>query len=216
MHIEYYSRGGILVKKILKEKQIDWLLHFTRAENLKNIFHYGLFPRSVLDYNNIDSIYNDEYRYDKCKNAICMSIEFPNYKMFYRLRQENPVADWAVLLLPASILYECDCAFCQTNAGSTQMYTVPIAERKGKKALLKLFDEIPGKPTRNILGIGSWYPTNPQAEVLVFERIPITYINEVYFINQRILNKYQDIIPDTIKARVSKKAFSYREDWLNW
>jgi hypothetical protein len=204
------------VKEILKEKRIDWLLHFTRAENLENIFKYGLLPRSDLDNMNIESNYNDQYRYDKCKNASCLSIQFPNYKMFYGLREDNPKVDWAVLLLRANILYEFECAFCQANAGSEQIYTIPINKRKGKDAFLKLFEEIPNRSTRKELEIGSCYPTNPQAEVLVFEKIPITYIEEVYFKNQKELNKYKDIVPNTIEAKVSNRAFSCREDYSNW
>ena len=204
------------MKNILKEKNIEWLLHFTQAVNLENIFHYGLYPRSVLDDRCVESNYNDTYRYDDCKDAVCMSIEFPNYKMLYKLRQEDPKIEWAVLLLDASILYEFDCAFCQTNAGSAQMYNVSINERKGKNAFLKLFEDIQGKPSREELKIGSWYTTNPQAEVLVFGKIPITYIKEVYFINRLNLAKYQNIVPATISAKVSSNAFTYRKDWSNW
>ena len=47
--------------KILRQKQIDTLYHFTRADNLENIFRYGIIPREALDKQRINSFYNDEY-----------------------------------------------------------------------------------------------------------------------------------------------------------
>lgn len=210
------SMWGICMDKILKERQIDWLLHFTRAENLPNIMRYGLMPRSNLEFAGIDFSYNDEYRYDNCENAVCTSIEFPNYKMFYPLRRYNPDLDWAVLLLDARIICDFECAFCSTNAGSSNIYNMDLEQRKGKRAFLKLFEELPYGPSRKELGIEDWYPTNPQAEVLVFDTIPITYIEKVFFDEQEILEQYADYIPQEILAEINSKAFKYRDDWEYW
>lgn len=204
------------MEQILKDRQVDWLLHFTRAENLSNIFDNGLLPRSVLEYYETTFSYNDSYRYDKCEEAVCTSIEFPNYKMFYSLRCNNPDVDWVVLLLDAKIICDFDCAFCSSNAGSEEMYSIPIEERKGKEAFLRLFDELPSGHTREELGIGDFYPTNPQAEVLVFDCIPTTYIRKVFFQNQTVLDRFKKIIPKEIKAQVNSEAFSYRRDWQYW
>jgi hypothetical protein len=204
------------MKKILEERQIDWLMHFTRADNLSNIFRYGLLPRSILESRNITSDINDYYRYDNCTDAICTTIEFPNYKMFFSLRKDNPGVKWAVLRLDASIIYDFDCAFCSTNAGSEEMYTIPLKERKGKKAFLKMFDELPNGQTRKQLDIDDWYPTNPQAEVLVFDKIPTVYIDKVFFENSDSLEEYYDIIPEDINAKVDSKMFKYRKDWAYW
>lgn len=89
------------MERILRQRNINRLYHFTQAENLLNILTYGLLPRKKLEEENICSCFNDDYRYDACLGAVCMSIEFPNYKMFYKLRQDNPSADWAVLQLDA-------------------------------------------------------------------------------------------------------------------
>lgn len=204
------------MKKILEERQIDCLMHFTRADNLSNIFKYGLLPRSILESKNITSDINDYYRYDNCTDAICTTVEFPNYKMFFSLRKDNPSVKWAVLRLDASIICDFDCAFCSTNAGSEEMYTVPLKERKGKKAFLKMFDELPYGPTRKQLNIADWYPTNPQAEVLVFGKIPTAYIDKVFFENSDSLEEYYDIIPEDINAKVDSKMFKYRKDWAYW
>lgn len=202
--------------KILEQKNIEYLFHFTRAVNLENILKYGLLPKSVLREEDIFSVFNDGYRYDKCENAVCTSIEFPNYKMFYALRQENPEDDWAVLMLDAQILCDFDCAFCSENAGSANMYQTDIKIRKGVKAFLKLFDEQAGCCSRNEMNLPSYYPTNPQAEVLVFSNIPVEYIKCVYFFNYETLKKYRHLFSNKNKCQVNKDYFYGRRDYKFW
>ncbi len=204
------------MEQILKERQIDWLFHFTQADNLPNIMEYGIMPRSELECYNIDFLYNDNYRYDNCKNAVCTSIEFPNYKMFYTLRQKNPDVDWVVILLDAHILLDFDCAFCTTNAGNSSMFNMSIEERKGNEAFLKLFEELPNGLTRKELEIRDWYPTDPQAEVLVFDTIPVNYIREVFFEKQQTKKKYMPYILDEILCQVKSNVFSWRIDRAYW
>ncbi len=76
------------VLSILEKRNIRNLIHFTRAENLLGIIENGLLPRDCLDADTC--IFNDEYRYDQCEDAVCTSIEFPNYKMFFSLRNAHP------------------------------------------------------------------------------------------------------------------------------
>lgn len=204
------------MERILEERKINWLLHFTQATNLPSIFQYGILPKSELLKNDIPADTNDDYRYDDCEDAICTSIEFPNYKMFWGLRQDDPDVDWAVLLLNSQILLDFECAFCTTNAGSAMSFNIPLKKRMGEKAFLKLFDEIPHKPSRRELGLRNCYPTDPQAEVLVFGRIPIDYIATVYFEKTDALNAYSRYIPQKISAEVNRKPFGYRYDWEHW
>lgn len=207
---------GIFMEEIMRQRQIDRLYHFTQAENLENIFRYGIVPRTTLDRRRIQSRYNDDYRYDDCKDAVCTSIEFPNYKMFYKLRQDNPETDWAVLRLNAHILCDFECAFCWTNAGDATMYNEPLEQRMGTKAFLELFGNKPGYPQRENLNINDWYPTNPQAEVLVFGIIPIEYIQSVYFEEHITMQKYQDVIPKEVSASITPNVFRPRTDWEAW
>ena len=145
-----------------------------------------------------------------------MSIEFPNYKMFYKLRQEDPSVDWVVLKLNAQILCDYSCAYCWTNAGDTSMYNTPLEERMGTAAFLELFEDRPLFPKRNALNIPDWFPTNPQAEVLVFGSISINYIENVYFENYNSLFKHKNIIPTGISYNIKTEVFKYRKDWSFW
>ena len=202
------------MQTILEEKQIKFLMHFTRIENLRSILKCGLCPRKDLDMNTC--IFNDDYRYDRCKNAVCTSIEFPNYKMFYTLRHNNPDTKWVVLAISAQVLLKFSCAFCETNAGSEMMYNTPIEERMGKKAFLQLFKENSCGRCREDLHIPDCYPTNPQAEVLVFSKIPVEYIQYVYFDSECMLEKYCRYLPFNVQGVVNTNFFYGRTDYQKW
>lgn len=202
------------IEKILSERGINSLVHFTRAENLPSIMEYGICPRAEL-YEE-EAIFNDEYRYDDCENAVCTSIEFPNYKMFYRLRMDNPEADWAVLLISAEAMLDFNCAFCEMNAGSKPMYSMPLEERMGSSALQTLFRNVSDGRRRADLGIPDWLPTNPQAEVLVFATIPTDYITHVVFVDAYTKKKYEKYVPDDIEAVTEQGYFAPRMDYKKW
>lgn len=202
------------IKKILSERNIDCLMHFTQAENLPGIFEYGICPRA--DLSEEEAIFNDEYRFDNCENAVCTSIEFPNYKMFYSLRVNNPGVDWAICVISAAAMVDFDCAFCEMNAGSKSMYSMPLAERMGSRALQNLFKDVSDGRRRSDLGIPDCFPTNPQAEVLVFDTIPVGYITHVLFENAAAMKKYKKYIPNNIEAVVNQNYFGPRMDYKMW
>lgn len=204
------------MEKFMMDHQINTLFHFTRASNLPNIFEYGLLPKEILLSQYIETEYNDNYRYDKCPDAICMSIEYPNYKMFYSLRDKNPNIDWVVIKIHASVLLNFRCAFCISNAGSNESYSIDIEERKGVEALKKLYQEYPGQTSRHNMNINNAYPTNPQAEVLVFGCVPLEYISEVCFDSEATFVRYKPCIPANIKATISPQWFRPRCDWGYW
>ena len=202
------------MEEILREKNIRNIIHFTRVENLPGILDRGLLPRAALDED--ECIFNDAYRYDGCENAVCASIEFPNYKMFYSLRSSDPNTEWVVLVLDASVLLDFQCAFCETNAGSEAMYSTPLSSRMGVNAFLQMFTDNCDGHRREDLGIPDYYPTNPQAEVLIFGGIPIRYIKCIIFDSSSTLRKYRHFIPEEIKIMVDGDYYYARKDYKHW
>lgn len=200
------------MQKILLERNIKYLMHFTREENLDSILQYGLLPRNQLEPK--ECIVNDMYRYDGCEDAVCTSIEFPNYKMFYSLRTENPLTNWVVLAIDSNVLLDFPCAFCETNAGSSDIYQVPIEKRMGRRAFLEMFKDISYGRKREDLKIPDYYPTNPQAEVLVFGTIPVAYIKNVFFDNSESLGNHY--FPSHINGVVNGSYFFPRHDYRKW
>ena len=65
----------------------------------------GLLSRRQLDSQEGNFYFNDSDRYDEQKDAICLSLSFPNYKMFYSIRETRKKiagvdhSQWVVLLL---------------------------------------------------------------------------------------------------------------------
>ena len=201
------------IQAFVVERQIKFLFHFTRLENLTSILARGLYPRGECAERGITAITNDGYRLDYT-DAICLSVGFPNYKMFYGLRKDSPGTQWAVVALRPDVLWLKDCAFCRENAAKAAVTDIPVAHRKGLAAFRTLFDDFEDKQ-RASLNLPPEYPTHPQAEVLVFEHIgPESIIgavfNDIAFRDQYLAKgtAYQfKYIPDLFKGRV---------DYMHW
>lgn len=182
------------IQQFCEERGITTLCHFTRVENLQSILQEGLIGRSLLETHGQKFLFNDDDRIDGHKEAVCLSISFPNYKMFWNIRKEKEKtkgvkdSQWIVLLLDAKVLWELDCAFCQENAARTAVSATSLKNRKKPKALRGMFGDfynirhqdlpIPDPYLRHPRDA---YPTHPQAEVLVLDPIPMRYIKAIYF-----------------------------------
>ncbi|RYX80031.1 DUF4433 domain-containing protein [bacterium] len=151
--------------------EIPFLVHFTRTTNLPSIFEHGIVPRDGLAACQPQASTNDEYRLDNQLGANCLSIAFPNALMLWKLRQENPGTNWAVLILSPSILWEMPCAFCPHNAAANEITSQPIANFQTVGALGNMFSPLPGID-RGAQNLKNYDPTDVQAEVLVFGVIP--------------------------------------------
>lgn len=164
------------MERAVRNRGIEFVFHFTKIDNLDSIFKDGLIPRSILEVSHAEYSFNDHHRIDGHQNASCLSVGHPNYKMFYRLRQENINQEWVVIVISAVILWQKDCAFCHENAASNSVRVIPIHLRKGVAAFERMFDPVPDKPDRATLGLPDRCPTNPQAEILVFDTIEPKFI----------------------------------------
>ena len=216
------------------ERGITTLCHFTRVENLQNILQEGLIGRSLLEEREQDFLFNDEDRADSNKEAVCLSISFPNYKMLWDIRKKKEKtkgitdSQWIVLLLDAKVLWELDCAFCQTNAASGAVIPLlsddRIGEQKRLEALKDMFADNFYASKRKIwirrqnLQIPEHYTTDPQAEVLVFDPISAKYIKEVHFYEETArkqwLSRNRSTHPQTFSS--NRDYFYGRSDSAFW
>lgn len=200
------------IQEFVAERDIKFLLHFTRARNLDSILARGLLPRNTLILEGFDGI-NDQYRFDGT-DAVCLSIGFPNYKMFYGIQKDYPGETWVILVIHPNVLWDLDCAFCSTNAASNIVTTIPLEQRRGLAALQAMYADWPTKP-RAELNIPNHYPTNPQAEVLALQGVPRQYIFGIVTLN--------DAVSQTLQAKYAGVAvltkaqyFRYRKDFAHW
>ncbi len=202
------------MENIVTTMGIKYVYHFTRLQNAARVLNDGLISRQILEVGPNPPIFNDEYRYDQQKNAICCTIGHPNYKVFYPFQMAYK-EEWVIIVVQSKVLWELDCAFCVENAASNNVTTIPINARKGVSAFKKMFEEIEGKPSRKELEIIDRFPTNPQAEILVFNQIDPKYIQGVAFKNMSNVGYFREQYPNfTFKRK--QDLFYPRNDYEHW
>lgn len=185
------------IQEIIQQRNIRSLFHFTHSDNLTSILDNGLMSRSELDNENNEYNCNDEERIDGHPDAICLSVSYPNAKMFYKYRCLKP-GDWVILEINPSVLWAKDCAFYPTNAASNNVRFINLDLMKGAEAFSALFSE-------NVFGIQrdvnlpSEYTTDVQAEILVFEKIPTSYIISTFHPNKESAEHFKRLYPQTIQ-----------------
>lgn len=203
------------LQKAAQDRDISYLLHFTRLVNLSSIMKRGLMPGSQLEAKGIEVTFNDDERIDNCPNATCLSVVFPNYKMFWAYRQSFSNVKWIVLAIEPRVLWEKNCTFCHENAASNAVTCIPLHKRKGLHAFNRLYDEIDSKPSRKKLGISDGAPTSPQAEVLVFDVIETELIMAVLVENQAVADEAKKVHSE-IEILIKPAFFKARKDYMHW
>jgi hypothetical protein len=200
------------IKEFASERGIKYLMHFTRATNLDSILQRGLILRDRLIAEGYNE-FNDMHRYDGT-SAICMSIDFPNYKMFWGLRKDNPNVEWIILVIAPEVMWTFNCAFCATNAATTAVANTALTQRCTLEGLRAMYADWEDK-SRSLLNIPSNYPTNPQSEILILEGIPSSLIMGVFVQNEDMKKKLKSKYPN-LEVKVNEGYFSYRSDFAHW
>lgn len=173
--------------------QIPFLTHFTRAQNLPTIMQHGIYPLSRVAEIGVGPEINDGIRLDGHRDGTSLSIAFPNSRMFYKYRKENPEVEWAVLGIQPSVLWTKDCAFCRHNAADARISCKPLAQLKSLEAFIGVYEEIEGIQTRQEQRLKPCDPTDVQAEVLVFDVIEPGLIGAVAFEGAATRDAYQGL-----------------------
>lgn len=201
------------IRDFVIKRRINRLLHFTREANLGSILECGLITRDVLRAKGMEGNCNDELRLDGT-DAVCASIGFPNYRMFYRLRATEKSIGWVVLVLDPKILWTSDVAFCCGNAASTLVTSQPLEARKSIAALEAMFADF-GDIKRTQLGLPESYPTNPQAEVLLLDGVPLHCIREV-IVYDRLQRARVTVMAPNLAVNIDQELFRWRSDYEHW
>jgi hypothetical protein len=205
------------IEAVCDRREIEHLVHFTQLSNLETILEKKtLLPVEQLERSEVEI--NDTSRYDNHLDALSLSVEFPNYSMFYKYQQEKDDVCWVVLTLDCSILWELDCAFYYENAASGTFRNVPPSNFKSAESFERMFNDIEYKGVtvlRENLDIPNRFTTNPQAEILVFSDIPIGYIKEVVC---ESIDEKRVLENEIKKLSVNRKRsfFKYRNDYEIW
>lgn len=169
------------IKAIAADLKIPLLAHFTRVSNLASILEHGLLSTEEARALSVVPHANDLQRLDRHPDAISLSIAFPNYKMFYQCRQKYPREDWVVLIIDPAVLWTKRCGFYQRNAADHRVRDFTLARVIRASAFRSMFDPVEGVPTRQEQRLKDFEPTDPQAEILVFDAIGPESIEGIAF-----------------------------------
>lgn len=200
------------IQEFVAERGIKLLMHFTRASNLTSILARGLVPRNTLALEGFHE-FNDQYRIDGT-DAVCLSIDFPNYKMFYGIQKDHAGETWVIVCINPQALWDLDCAFCTANAASNSVTAIPLSQRRTLGAMQAMYADWPGK-ARSELNIPNNYTTNPQAEVLALKGVPRKYIVGVLTLNEATRHELMPKYPG-VEMRAQAAYFRYRRDFAHW
>lgn len=202
------------IQELVAERNIKCLAHFTKLANLPSIWQRGLLTRDIIEREGNPDVWNDADRHDGT-NAVCATIGFPNYKMFYPLRCDAPDGtDWIVVALRPSVLWELPCAFCVENAAQGRVTAIHIDQRRGLPALEAMYADYPDKP-RALLNLPSAYPTHPQAEVLILSNVPSAYILGFAVSSLPVQQRALALLPG-LQYTVLPSWFNGRPDFAHW
>lgn len=194
------------IKRIMERRGIRYFVHYTRVESIPSILKYGLCSVQYMEDHNIPFITNDEQRLDGRRDSISISVSFPNYKNFY-LAREREQSEWCVIKLDPNKVVGLDCAYFWTNAANSRCRGIDWKELKVPESFEKMFE---GKNRSE--QIPDCYTTDPQAEIMVKDFIPVDFIEQIAF----NLTSEVDFSHIPCECKYDSRLFSYRNDYLNW
>ena len=194
-------------------RNIDCLFHFTPVEHLDSVLKHGLLTPKTCAALSIAHKPNDAIRYDG-QDAICMSVEWPNYKVFWNFRQRDSSRLWAIVAIQHRVLWEKRVCFNTTNAAANSMSGQTLAARQGEAKFRELFIDSSGR-VRAELKIPDNLPTDPQAEVLCLDNIEPAYFHAVVLNDVATYNAYKVRYPH-FEIVHNIDYFKYRSDWSHW
>ncbi len=205
----------------LKERGVEYLIHFTVLDNLPGILNKGIVPRNKL---NGEAIKLDSKRQDGVIDGSCFSLSFPNYKMFYKYRTDNENRVFVVLAMSVDFIKTLSVnqiAFYPANAAMVELRNT-FSNHQGIDALREMFSEHPlgsaDKYRRSQSSLPDSYTTNPQAEVIIKGVVPKEYICKIYVSSESDKRAVKAKIDRSFydKIQVYSDFFDHRFDFSWW
>lgn len=195
---------------IMRNRDIRHIYHFSPIANTESILNYGLISREFAKQTGIPIEITDPLRLDGELDKISASISFPNYKMRYKLKQQENANLVIYDINPRLLLARLDTQFYYTNAANAIFQTKDKKTLTSNQAFKDMFYSSGREP-----GLLDRYTTDPQAEILVTSNIPNTYIEEV------ISETYEPEVDALCQGKQKKYDYATtiygpRGDWRRW
>ena len=178
-----YVNSKIL--KIVREKKIKNLIHFTNIKNLESILQIGIYSRSDLWRSEIKPECNDIYRRDMRRDCSSFSVEYPNSYYLNSLKIKNPEKKFCIIVFDAERLLPniLDKYYVYCNAATTEASSFLSSETLTQP---KFFENM--FYDSNI----SYLPSDEQAEILIKGNVSTTFIKEIHFSNKDDFDEFQN------------------------
>jgi hypothetical protein len=186
----------LTIDDVIREREITRLVHFTQLVNVPSILTNGLVPRNEVTAKIPGCAVNDAHRYDGRTDANCLSVTFPNSRMFYAYQQQDTAIQWAVLLFSPRTLVEKDVLFCRHNAADGRISGLPDDQLRDPTVFEGIFEEIEDLESRADQNLKPADPTDVQAELLVRGTIEPSFIDGVVFPGIGVLNDHRGLLGD--------------------
>lgn len=219
------------IARIVAQRGIRQLCHFTDIRNLPGIAAHGILPLSALRSKMGDLSFHptDDARVSGGHEGISVSISWPNCKMLAAKRNQTdssvPSRHFALLVLDPIILTTARFLAYPTNSARSGKGLPGLLEHAGPEALERLFMNGHLRSSqffadRRLLHLADSEPTDPQAELVFLDRIPrarITGISSGSSVAPRIAaflkasgwRVQQRIVDDDLRTW-------NRPDWKSW
>jgi len=216
-HIEF--------KNEIKQREIEFLIHFTPTINLFSILENNeLMSRAKLENLDIEQFdildyvqFTDDVRYDD-KSYINLSLSGPNTFLFSKFRQKTKndfTINWCVIKINPKHIYDSETLFSITNAASNaakRQFGISGDLDKFKMLFTEQLNINAYNGVRTISrnSAHSKYPTDVQAEILVKDKIPSESIISVCFESEEKMAEAKAAMSsfDSSNFVVDKEIFS--------
>ena len=207
-----HSPDAPKIRQFVADRKISYLVHLTKMENFRGICRAGAIL-SVNELKLINLAYEafDTSRLDGHLDFINCSIGYHNFHMFYGAVSKSRTHDVLLLVRP-DYLWFSETRFCSVNAATRRGAYVG----SGFAALTDMYadrvDDNVGSQIRD--GKPEWLPTSIQAEVLVYQSIPIEDILSVVLRDAAYVSMVRQA-GWTGKVTAQMELFDYQESWLS-
>ncbi|MGH6787935.1 MAG: DarT ssDNA thymidine ADP-ribosyltransferase family protein [Novosphingobium sp.] len=192
--MSYYEMIEEHIRQIVRERQIQEVLHFTRLERLGGILEYGILGKSDL----LDRGFEVFDRMDKSEDSVSVSISCYYPDMFWAKRNGAQNQPWIILTLHPSLLWQYHCLFFRRGVPTSESQN-QSGKRFGGFALEALFDDAsfsldPDEPSfRDKHSLPPSWPTFSDAEVQVKSPIAPNYIKAAVVENPDLVDTVREI-----------------------
>ena len=173
---------------IMRNHNVTRLCHLTKLKSMIHIItSEGILPSNYIS-NDIASI-NDKFRFDGELDYICCSIQYPNTFYLKKIQEKDSdllFKDWVVLFINLDIINHKKAKFCCCNASKS--YGTFINDNMDNIEMV-FSNYINCSDRHRPSKLLTQCPTDAQAEILIYNNIPVSYINGIAVPNENVAKR---------------------------